>query len=779
MCPRSLFLAALLAAGSLTPLSPLAAQRRDDEIERPEIRKLELKGVKAVEKDELEESIATQESGCRSFLVSWICPFWKGDAVYNHEFLDPQEFRKDVLRIKVFYWKRGFRETGVDTSVTPRNADKVRVLFAITEGPPTLVQRVEVLRPPELLPDRAMRRHVLVRAGEPFNTFSLDTTLLRLRQAMWQRGFADVKIEQRTAVDTATRQAVIAIAVDPGARSTVGDVHVHGRKRVSERSIRNSLSFKSGEVFRLDELLRSQRALYESGLFRRAALFVVQPGERVPCAAFDGGLGNDEPTVPDSVRPDSVKRVEVCVEEGDLREARASAGFNTVDFFQVEGRFAHLNFFGGARRLDVQAAVGNLMAEQLNARRPFKNVYKGIADRGRYYAPTYNASVNVRQRWFQSPDNTIGAGVFASRRSAPGVFVDHGYGATSAFTREIMERANASAAYRFEITTVEAGDVYFCVNYGVCDRGTIRALRGRQRMSPVTLNTTIDRSNDPFAPTTGYRARVDLDHASAFTISDFRYNRAFAEYSVYRRMGARGTLASRVRTGLVRALASTAGATGAVGAADAEILHPRRRFYAGGSQSVRGFGENQLGPRVLTIPAATLRGVNGVRCPDSIAITQCDPNTFGVAGDTTRGRYKDTDFEPRPLGGNALVEGSVEIRAPILGGFLGGNLFGAVFVDAGWLRGRTLQGQSSAAGAVTPGFGVRYRSPVGPIRVDLGINPFLKETLPVITEEIGADDSRRLVRLTTDREFEPGRDAGTWSKLLQRLTLHLSIGEAF
>lgn len=779
MCPRSLFLAALLAGGSLTPFSPLAAQRRDDDIERPEVRKLELKGVKAVETDELKENIATQESGCRSLLVSWICPFWKGDAVYNHEFLDAQEFRKDVLRIKVFYWKRGFREATVDTSVTPRNADKVRVRFTIGEGPPTLIQRVEVLRPPELLPDRAMRRHVLVRAGEPFNTFSLDTTLLRLRQAMWQRGFADAKLEHRTAVDTATRQAVIAIAVDPGPRSVVGDVHVHGREEVSERTIRNSLLFKPGEVFVLDDLLRSQRALYESGLFRRAALFVVQAGERVPCATFDGGLNNDESDVPpDSVRPDSVKRVEVCVEEGDLREARASAGFNTVDFFQIEGRFAHLNFFGGARRLDVQAAVGNLLSDQLNGQGLFRNVViNDEAERGRYFAPTYNASVNVRQPWFKSPRNTLGAGLFASRRSAPGIFVDHGYGATGTLTREIMERANASASYRFEITTVEAGDVYFCVNFGVCDRGTIRALRGRQRMSPVTLNTTIDRSNDPFAPTTGYRARVDLDHASAFTVSDFRYNRAYAEYSIYRHMGARGTLASRVRTGFVRALASTAGATGTLGAVDSEILHPRRRFYSGGSQSVRGFGENQLGPRVLTIPAATLRGADGIRCATDIPITQCNPNTFVADGDTAR--YNDSDFEPRPLGGNALVEGSVELRVPIFSDFSKGNLFGALFVDAGWLRGKTLGGDARADGALTPGFGVRYRSPVGPIRVDLGINPFLKETLPVITEEIGPDGSRRLVRLATNREFEPGRDAGAISKLFQRLTLHLSIGEAF
>jgi outer membrane protein assembly factor BamA len=52
-------------------------------------------------------------------------------------------------------------------------------------------------------------------------------------------------------------------------------------------------------------------------------------------------------------------------------------------------------------------------------------------------------------------------------------------------------------------------------------------------------------------------------------------------------------LATHVRLGFVRPL------TGLIGDA---VLHPSKRFYAGGSQSVRGFGENQLGPRILTLP---------------------------------------------------------------------------------------------------------------------------------------------------------------------------------
>jgi outer membrane protein assembly factor BamA len=774
--------AGLLVAGALLLCArPLAAQRKSDEMERPLVKKVNVRGVESVDEDELRQSISTRGSGCRSLLVSFLCAINDWDAVYEHEYLDRQELRKDVLRIKVFYWKRGFRETEVDTTVVPRPGKdaEVRVTFRVTEGAPTLVERVEVLRPATLLPDRVMRRLVLVRAGEPFDTYKLDTSLTRLRQAMWQRGFADAEIVQRTGVDTATRRAVVAIGVEAGPQSVVGDINVSGAEKVSVEAIRNSLRFKQGDVFRLDDMLQSQRALYESGLFRRAALFIAPVGGRPVCEVFASGLLGDVGNDADSTaRPDSVKRIEVCVEEGPQREARASSGFNTVEFFQVEGRFSHLNFLGGARRLDLTGAVGNLLADQLNGRDPFRNVKVGEDERARYFAPTYQASATVSQRWFYDPRNTISAGLFASRRSSPGIFVDEGYGTTATFTRLFAERAPVSASYRFEITSVDAGDVYFCVNYGVCDRGTIDALKGGHRMSPFTLTGSIDRSSDPFEPVTGYRLRTDAEHASQLTLSDYRYNRASAEYSVYRRLFRTGTLASRVRAGWVRALASTASATDASSAENGEILHPRRRFYAGGSQSVRGFGENQLGPRVLTIPAATL--LRNPACT-ATAIEACNPNFFtDTAGQQVD--FSANDFIPRPLGGNVLAEANVELRVPILRELTKGNLLGAVFVDAGWLRGRTLGGGSRADGAITPGFGVRYRSPVGPIRVDVGLNPSRQDSLQVITEQVtivGTDTTKSLVQLRQQRAYGAVTSSTFLGQLFQRLTLHLSIGEAF
>jgi outer membrane protein assembly factor BamA len=287
-------------------------------------------------------------------------------------------------------------------------------------------------------------------------------------------------------------------------------------------------------------------------------------------------------------------------------------------------------------------------------------------------------------------------------------------------------------------------------------------VQGHQRLSPLVLSSTIERTNDPLSPTSGYRVQAELEHASTATMSDYRYNRAAMDGTKFFRIRRKGVLAAHLRLGWVGALGSTATAVGLGDSISGEILHPRRRFFAGGARSVRGYGENQLGPRVLTIPSETLRR-DSVGCGPSVPISDCDPNAAVL---TNR------DFEPRPLGGNTVAEGSVELRFPLKAGFVG-----AAFVDAAVVTQRINLGLPGSAAALTPGFGIRYRSPAGPIRIDIGINPLVSELLPVVTDQI-VDGKRQLVPLANRRDYGPVRASGIGGAL-NRLTLHLSIGEAF
>ena len=690
---------------------------------------------------DLLQNVYTTASYCNSIILKPFCWISKSKYFYSRKYLDHKELERDVLRIRVFYWKRGYREADVDTAVVPRGRNQVGVTFVIKEGPPTIVADVIVNQPTPLLSKREIDRRIALGKNGPLNLIRLDSSRVNLQATLFDKGYADAEVDTAVAVDTASRRAVVSFTLNPKYKTTVEDIVVTGNEGVDERTIRKSLTFRVGDIFRRSEMLRSQRALYESNLFRRAAI---------------------EPRPPiDIATPDSAKVIVVTLQESPPREARVSAGFNTIDFVQVEARFSHFNFMGGARRLDVQGAVGNLFARSLNGRGIFRNAsVPQTSSLARYFVPTYNASIDLSQPWFGSPQNELSLSFFSHRRSAPGIYVDRGYGTSLTFTRDVTERAPASLNYRFEISKVDAGDVYFCINYGVCDQPTLEALRGNQKLSPFIITSTIDRTNDPFSPNRGFRANGSVENASAFTVSDFRYNRATADGAAFYQVRRRGVIGAHARIGWVSPLGSSEQALGVAGTVGGNVLHPRKRFYAGGSHSVRGFGENQLGPRVLTVPIGNLQRNDSlnVACTSGTDVTTCDP-----------GVLKDRDFEPRPLGGNFVVEGSVEARFP-----LWRELLGAAFVDGALVRQKSNPTLPRRRAAITPGFGVRYRSPVGPIRADIGLNPGTTESLPVVTESI-VNGQRTLVTLQTPRTYAPASGGG----ILKRMVLHLSIGEAF
>ena len=643
----------------------------------------------------------------------------------------------------------------MDSAVTG-NDDAVTVVLQVTEGPPTRVQAITVRRPEDILTEKKLQNLMELRAGEPLDLLALDTSRVKIENALWDRGYADAIVDADSIVVSPDKlTASVLVTVDPRYQSRVGEIRIAGNQKIGDRTIRNSLFLKEGDLYRREEIIRSQRALYESGLFKRAQIIVPPQG-------------------------DTTKLIEISITEAPLRNARLSAGFNTAEFVQVEGLYTNRNWSGGARRLNLSLAVGNLFASGLNNTLIFRDVFSSIdGDRSPYTKPSWRASAEVRQPWFLSPRNEGAVSAFASRRISPGIFVDNTIGGQATFTREVAVRAPTSLTYRFELTRVSASDVYFCVNYGVCDVPTIGSLQREQRLSPIAFSGSVDRTNNALDPTVGYIARADFEHASAFTISDYKYNRATADAAVYRRMGGeRMILAAHVRGGWVNSLTKSGATVDELG----DVLHPRKRFYAGGSQSVRGYREGQLGPRILTIPPARL-AVRG--CVLSVPATAvCPEDAFErppvnpPEGDT---RLKDDAFTPRPLGGTTIMEGSVEMRFP-----LWKNLGGAVFVDGALVGESTFGDITEGTGAITPGVGFRYYSPVGPIRVDVGFNPFVSEDLPVLTQ-VGEGPNSEIVPVRfgsatgeeARRAYAPAKADGGFRGFLNQLTLHLSIGHAY
>lgn len=749
---RTLLTVLALVASASSSLGAQPGARGASEMERPEVRAVDFRGVAHADVSELKASVATEASTCANFLLRFtVCPFTHSPAVYNRRYLNREELARDILRLRVHYWRRGYREAAVDTVVNQLNDATVKVAFVIAEGPPTLVDTVIVTGADSLLSTDAVRRLLTLHSGQPLSMPALDTSVTKLRDELWELGYADAALDTAVAVDTAARLARVHIGIEPRWLTRVGPIRVQGLEKLAPSAVRNSIALRQGDVFRRSDMLRSQRRLYESSLFQRASV--------------------------DAVGDSAVKPVLVQVKEGDLQTARVAAGFSTVDYVQVDGRYTNFNFFGGARRLQLQMTLGNLFASALEDEFIFAKL--GVTDdfagdRSPFLKPNWQTSMELRQPWIGDPRNTLAASIFAHRRSTPGVVIDRGQGVTASFTRNVQPRVDVSASYRFEVARVEAASVYFCVNFGICDPATIDAVSKAQRLSPVAIIATINRADSPLEPRHGYTGSLTLEHASQYTASDFRYHRALAEAAAYRPLG-RGVLAGHVRVGWSKALSSES--LNIPGFGDVAVLHPRKRFYSGGSRSVRGYGENQLGPRVLTIAPSKLEELGCTPPFDTCAnLNALDSTGAQVLGDN--------EFNARPIGGSAVAEASAEYRFPVWG-----QLLGAAFVDAAILTAgdNELFTLSDNFMAITPGVGVRYRSPVGPIRVDIAYRPRIHgpggangEALPVLTQ-VEVNGERRIVRVgaALPPDQQPLRIYDADRTFFSRIALHLSIGEAF
>ncbi len=735
---RVLFLALLL-----TLPRALAAQGNaphtsaDSAAEKPHplVTSVTFTGVHVAEPHEILATLSTLPTTCKPFILPPFCALTHSHLCETRHYLDRAELPRDALRVQVFYWLHGYRHAAVSTAVKPSGRG-VAVTFAVTEGPPTLIQAVAVTqtRPPTYSV-KQLQKMALPHEGEAIDLTQVDTVKARVRSALWDQGYGNAEVRDSVRPVDSLRVA-LEVAIDPGPRTTVDTVVVVGNERVTSRTVHRLVGLGHGDLYKRSDLLEAQRRLYRSELFRQALI-----------------------AVPDSA--DSAKKVVVSVREAPMHAAQLGGGFSTVQFGQAQANYTLYNWIGSARRLDLHSSVGNLLAPQLYGKTGFGAAAPPGVDGhpdARFLRPTWQVSATVSQPWLFSTMNSVGLTVFAQRRSIPGIVVDWGNGASATFTRQILPRMPVSLTYRFERARVEAGELYFCVDFGYCRLPTIDALQQWNNFAPLVLTLTADRTDDPLEPTTGYTAHVDAEYASSFTASTWRYDRLQGEMARYLKVG-KGVLVLHGNAGRAGTLASTGSAFG-LGSAGSALLHPRVRFYAGGARSVRGYAEGQLGPRVLTIDPAKL--VAGGCTDATIVAGTCDPSVASSG-----------DFVPRPVGGSSLLEGTIEYRRS-----LGGNLGGALFVDAGRVGAGNLPAPFRARSAVTPGIGLRYSSPIGPVRIDLGLRPMGTETLPVVTQ-VRDSAGLRLVQLQTPMRYDPLAGAHGLARLTSHLQLHLYIGEAY
>jgi outer membrane protein assembly factor BamA len=711
-----------------------------------DVARLVFDGAHAVSPDELKLVVFTRTSSCRLILLAPLCKLSRTQLFIDRRRTTPAALGEDITKLRVYYWRRGFRDAQVDTVLTPASHG-MNVAFHIVEGEPTRIGTLDVQQRAPVLNEKELSDALVVHAGEPLDLIALDTTLNRLRDAAWNKGYGDVRVDTTVPRADASHTVPVRIAIDPKYITRVGQVNFEGNRALSEATLRRGVLLQPGTLYTRDAVIESQRRLLQQPLLARAVV-VTPPGG------------------------DSVKTINIAVAELKPGHVDATLGFNTIEFGQASLDVRH-SALGAGSWLRLYGSVGNLLSRQLNGWGIFQQVIPSdpIFNADPFFQPAYEASLTLTQPWIFGARTSASIRGFANRRVLTGVAVDQSAGGVVGIAHDIAPKTPVGLNYRLEAVRVEAGAVYFCAGYGVCDAATIQALSNTQRLAPIAASAWIDRSDDLDSPTHGYTALLDVEHASKATGSTFEHNRALVDASYYKPLGAVPStygiakppkvLAFHLRAGMVRPFDSDRAALGVTTPGEG-IAHPRALFYAGGMQSVRGFAENELGPRVLQVRAASLLAAGCTLA--SIADASCNP--AGVPNDAVF---------PVPTGGSSLIEGSVELRAPLMK-----NLTGVVFVDAGHVGTNGLATVGQPKGAVTPGFGLRYRSPLGVIRLDFGLRPVGEEMLPVVVAIPDGAGGFRIVRLQ-DKSYSPVENPSpsTWRAIGRRIVVHFAMGQAF
>ncbi len=649
---------------------PAAAQES-----APVVRSLAFDGNHAIPDYNLSIAIGTTNSSwfARKWYVRWL-------GLGEKRYFDPVEFRRDVLRLTLFYRQSGFMEVKVDTLVR-RDGRDIHLRFLITEGPPIVVRSMKVTGLDTIAKAHELAQDLPLREGAPFNRFlfqaSADSIISRLRN----RGYPAAEVFRNYAVDREKRVATVSLDVAPGPYSRFGSIRVEGATKVDTTFIRQLLSTRPGQPFAQQDIFQSQRKLYQTELFRLATVTIDSSRYQV-----------DSAVVP----------MAVLVSEGRPHRVRSSLGFATNDCFRGGAGWTSRNLFNTGRLFDLSARVS-----KVGVGRPFdfgldNSLCKSLrSDTIGSSKANYNVTAAIRQPRFFTPTITGTLSLFAERRSEFQIYRREEVGTSLALTRETARRVPMSLSYRLAYGATEASAATFCAFFNACTPQDAIRLRQKRMLGIVTAGISWPRQNNPLDPSRGHLYAFDVSHSSRFTgsaaLQDF--TRITGDVAWYRTIGSSGgtVLSWHLRGGAIFAPKVS------LDSASGNFIPPEQRFYAGGPNDVRGYDRNELGPVVYVVNAVDTLDVTGAR-----TLAQVDSGNI-------RPRFSAT-------GGNTLAIGQLELRIP--SPIWGERLRLALFVDAGTLYERGKTNLAPVRVRITPGMGLRLNTPLGPARFDVAYNGY-------------------------------------------------------
>ena len=623
-------------------IAPVAAQDRSAPGNaRLKVRSLDIQGVSGLDVKQITDVLATRESG-------GLIPFLGKDRYFN-----PRQFQADLYRIIAFLSDQGWpkaRVTSVDIAKDEEH-EAVDLTVHVDQGSPVLIDRVETYGFEVLDQEdqEAVQRRVSLAAGRRRVQGDVRTTRSRALSVLQERGYAYAHVSVLEAEGSQPGSVALYVIAEPGPQATFGRITVRGNDGVSDGRVKSLLTMKEGQQFRISRVAESQRRLYNREIFQ----FVTVNAEPT------GPIGAPVP-------------VDIVLTQAKPRRLSVTPGYGSEEKARITTTLRHLNFFGGARTAQTTLRWSSL-------------------DRG------VRASFEEPSLFRRGLSFSVGAQYWYANEPA---YEQTTKGGRVTFAKQ-YERSDRVRRHQslttFSTTLVNEWEDYTISEAALEDPTFYDDLialglnpqtgQGTGQLIAMAFDVQHNTTPNLLDARAGYLLQLHLEQAGQWLPGDWNYREYTAEARKYQRVG-NVVLAGRARVGTI----------------DAPGILARnvpffKRYFLGGSASLRGWGRFEVSPLTLT---------------------------------------------GNPIGGHSMFESSGEVRIPAFG-----QLSAVLFVDAGnvWYESFDINLDDLR---VNVGPGLRYRTPIGPVRVDFGYQ------------------LTRIENLLIDGEPEP-----------RRWRIHFSIGQAF
>ena len=639
-------------------------------------------------------------------------------------------------RIEEYLRGQGYRTAAAPHTRETLNGELV-ITFAVKRGQQSRVATFEISGNASV-PLAEFAPALRLRDGQPFSASLLDADVQLIEDLYHRRGFASAKVQSAVDVVTATPPpaqvpVAVRVVITEGVRTTVDGVGFTGNQNLTEDVLRRRVALQAGAPYVPQQLAIDRDAIllaYQDLGYESATVearpdfsgdgthvlvgFQIREGPQVfvDHVLIVGNVRTSTATIERElqVKPgepfslsainDSQRRLTAL---GLFRRARITElrhGGETMRDLLVTIEEAPATTVGYGAGVEGRRVVGD-SAGLGPASERFEVAPRAFFQVGRRNVFGKNRSLNFYSSLSLHPPRDDGTsiteyrvvGTFREPRvfdTAADAFVNATFeqqtrssfnfarqSLSADMARHITPIISVTGTYQLQRTRV------FDERLGLDDQRFIDRLFPQFRLSSFSSAIIRDTRDDPVDPSRGWYASAIGQLAARKIGSQIGFLKSFFTAQTFRVLpgATRIVFAGNARLGLAHGFPR--GPVDELGQIipDNEIysLPQSERFYAGGDTTIRGFALDRVGSR--HIPAQP--------------------------GDTL-------DQNLLPIGGNGLVIFNAELRAPVTRalGVVGFLDSGNVFRSASDIR---LNALRSAVGG-----GVRYKSPFGPIRFDVG-----------------------------------------------------------